>query len=99
MPHSRVVWIKPITEEHSMISPKFLLEVSKRPTYAAMWHRRSISRNYLVNLIKAFFIQISCSAGSEIIERNPEIASYLESAPNADYQISFEELVAFANSK
>ena len=27
-----------------MISQEFLLEASKRPTYAAMWHRRLISR-------------------------------------------------------
>ena len=33
-----------------MISLKFLLEVSKRPTYAAMWHRRSISRYLLLHL-------------------------------------------------
>ena len=43
--------------------------------------------------------KISCQGGSEIIGRNPKIGSFLESAVNAEYQISFEELVAFVNSK
>ena len=41
----------------------------------------------------------SCQGGSEIIGRNPKIGSFLESAVNAEYQISFEELVAYVNSK
>ena len=44
MPHSRVGWIKPIIEEHFHDFPKIPCEGSKRPTYAAMWHRRSIGR-------------------------------------------------------
>ena len=43
--------------------------------------------------------KISCQGGSEIIGRNPKIGPFLESAINAEYQISFEELVAFVNSK
>ena len=44
VPHSRVGWIPPIIETISVIWPKFLLETSKRPTYADMWYRRSITR-------------------------------------------------------
>ena len=43
VPRSRVGQIRPITEEHFHDFAK-LLEASKRPTYAAIWHRRSISR-------------------------------------------------------
>ena len=50
-PGSMAAWVRSSQSQNSiyLISPKFLLETSKTPTYAAMWHRRSISRYCLVS--------------------------------------------------
>ena len=34
-----------------MISPQFLLDASKRPTYAAIWHKRSICQYIIYDII------------------------------------------------
>ena len=49
VPNSRVGRLWPNHRgAFSRIESKFLLEASKGPTYAAMWHRRSISRYNII---------------------------------------------------
>ena len=47
----------------SIISPKFPLEASKWPTYATMWHRRSISRYLLKSLSPGILLSSELGTG------------------------------------